>query len=320
MTLIERYLQTVRIALPSDRRDDILRELSEDIHERVADSETELGRPLTEDEQSAILKQFGPPLTLATRYGPQRYVVGPALFPVYWQTLKIALGAAVLINVAIAIGLVAGGTPPGKVIGPLAAFPFTIAVTVFGWITLVFALLDLNLPRLLAHAKFDVKGLGLPRAEGRGRRWGLIAEIVGSTAFLIWWLAIPANPFLVFGPAAAFLAPAPIWQQLYLPVAAIWLASLAVLWAVLLRPDWSGLRTLGRLVSDGLGLVLGVVLLNTDAVVQLAPGVEPTANLLETVRFINKQAQIVFLIWVLAASWQIVYGLYIRIMGGGGRR
>ena len=319
MTLIERYLQTVRIALPSDRRDDILRELSEDIHERVADSETVLGRPLTEDEQSAILKQFGPPLTLATRYGPQRYVVGPALFPVYWQTLKIALGAAVLINVAIAIGLVAGGTPPGKVIGPLAAFPFTIAVTVFGWITLVFALLDLNLPRLLAHAKFDVKGLGLPRAEGRGRRWGLIAEIVGSTAFLIWWLAIPANPFLVFGPAAAFLAPAPIWQQLYLPVAAIWLASLAVLWAVLLRPDWSGLRTLGRLVSDGLGLVLGVVLLNTDAVVQLAPGVEPTANLLETVRFINKQAQIVFLIWVLAASWQIVYGLYVRFMGGGGR-
>ena len=316
MTLIERYLQTVRIALPSDRRDDILRELSEDIHERVADSETELGRPLTEDEQSAILKQFGPPLTLATRYGPQRYVVGPALFPVYWQTLKIALGAAVLINVAIAIGLVAGCTPPGKVIGPLAAFPFTIAVTVVGWITLVFALLDLNLPRLLAHAKFDVKGLGLPRAEGRGRRWGLIAEIVGSTAFLIWWLAIPANPFLVFGPAAAFLAPAPIWQQLYLPVAAIWLASLAVLWAVLLRPDWSGQRTLGRLVSDGLGLVLGVVLLNTDAVVQLAPGVEPTANLLGTVRFINAQARIVFLIWVLAASWQIVYGLYTRIMGG----
>lgn len=317
MTLIERYLQTVRIALPSDRRDDILRELGEDIHERVADREAELGRPLTEDEQSAILKQFGPPLTLATRYGPQRYVVGPALFPVYWQTLKIALGSAVLINVAIAIGLLVGGSPTSQVIGPLASFPFTIAVTIFGWVTLVFALLDLNLPRLLDHAKFDVKSLGLPKADGRGRRWGLIAEIVGSTAFLVWWLVIPGNPFLVFGPAASFLAPAPIWQQLYVPVATIWLASLAVLWAVLLRPDWSGLRSIGRLVADGLGLVLGVVLLNADAVVQLAPGVEPTANLLGTVRFINAQARIVFLIWVLATSWQIVYGLYTRIMSGG---
>lgn len=315
MTLIDRYLQTVGIALPSDRKDDILRELGEDIRERIADREEELGRPLTEDEQSAILKQFGPPLTLGTKYGPQRYVVGPALFPVYWQTLKIALGAAVMINVAIAIGLVAGGTPPGKALGPLASFPFTIAVTVFGWITLVFALLDLNLPRLLEHAKFDVKGLGLPKAEGRGRRWGLLAEIVGSTLFLIWWLAIPGNPFLVFGPAASFLAPAPIWQQLQLPIATIWIASLAVLWAVLLRPDWSGLRSIGRLVSDGLGLVLGVVLLNADAVVQLAPGVEPTRNMLGTVRFINAQARIVFLIWVLAASWQIVYGLYTRVMG-----
>ena len=319
MTLIERYLQTVRIALPSDRRDDILRELGEDIHERVADREAELGRPLTEDEQSAILKQFGPPLTLATRYGPQRYVVGPALFPVYWQTLKISLGAAVLVNVAAAIGLLATGTPPNKVIGPLAAFPFTILVTVFGWVTLVFALLDLNLPRLLAHAKFDVRGLGQPRTEGWGRRFGLIVEIVGSTAFLIWWLLIPDKPFLVFGPAASFLAPAPIWQTLYLPVAVMWLASLAVLWAVLLRPDWSGLRTIGRLVSDTLGLVLGFVLLNADAVVQLAPGVEPTANLREAVRFINQQARIVFLIWVLAATWQIVYGLYTRIMGGSRR-
>jgi hypothetical protein len=49
-TLIERYLQTVRISLPAARRDDIVRELSADIREKVADREEALGRELTADE------------------------------------------------------------------------------------------------------------------------------------------------------------------------------------------------------------------------------------------------------------------------------
>jgi hypothetical protein len=90
----------------------------------------------------------------------------------------------------------------------------------------------------------------------------------------------------------------------------IWLASLVVLWAVLLRPDWARVRTIGRFLSDGLSLVLATILLRTDAVVQLAPGVDPTASMIATVRFINAQARIVVLIWLLAATWQILYSLY----------
>jgi hypothetical protein len=114
----------------------------------------------------------------------------------------------------------------------------------------------------------------------------------------------------VFGPAAAFLALAPIWHQLHVPIAAIWLASLAGLWAVLLRPDWVRVRTVGRLLTDGLSLVLAMILLRVDAVVQLAPGVEATPKLLGAVRFINAQAKIVVLIWLLASIWAILHSLY----------
>jgi hypothetical protein len=309
--LIDRYLHNVRVSLPTDRRDDIVRELAEDIRAQVADRAEELGRDLTEAEQEALLKQFGHPLALATRYGPQRHVIGPALFPVYWMVLKVAIGGALAVNVALAIAMLVTGTPTDRALGHLASFPFTIAITVFGWVTLVFALLDLNLPRLLGHAWADMKGVTLPAPpEGKGRRWTLIAEIVGSTAFLIWWLTIPTSPFLVLGPAAAFLAPAPIWGQLYLPIALIWLASLIGLWAVLLRPDWARVRTVGRFLTDGLSLVLAAILLRVDAVVQLAPGVEPTEKLVGVVRFINAQAKIVVLIWLLASMWQILYSTY----------
>jgi len=308
--LIERYLQNVRLSLPAARREDIIRELAEDIRTQVADREEELGRALSEDEQEALLKHFGHPLALATRYGPQRHVIGPALFPVYWMTLKIALGGALAVNVAIAIAWLATGSPAGRAVGHLVTFPFTIGVATFGWVTLVFALLDLNLPRLLEHAWADLKVVALPRPEGKGRRWTLLAEIVGSSIFLIWWLAIPRSPVLLFGPAAAFLAPAPIFHQLYVPITAIWLASLVVLWAVLLRPDWARVRTFGRFLTDGLSLVLATILLRTDAVVQLAPGVEATDKLVDVVRFINTQARIVVLIWLLAATWQIIYSIY----------
>lgn len=308
--LIDRYLHNVRLSLPSSRRDDIVRELAEDIRTQVADREAELGRALTDAEQDAVLKQFGHPLALATRYGPQRHVIGPALFPVYWMALKVALGGALAVNVALAIAFLANGQPAGRALGHLVSFPFTTAVMVFGWVTLVFALLDLNLPRLLDHAWADMKGLALPPPEGKGRRWTLIAEIVGGTVFLLWWLAIPQSPFLVFGPAASFLALAPIWQQIYAPIAVIWLASLAVLWAVLLRPDWSRVRTIGRFVGDGLSLLLAAILLEADAVVQLAPGIEATDRMVGVVRFINAQAKIVVLIWLLASLWQIVYAMY----------
>ena len=308
--LIDRYLHNVRLSLSSPRRDDIVRELAEDIRTQVADREAGLGRDLTEAEQDAVLKQFGHPLALATRYGPQRHVIGPALFPVYWMALKIALGGALAVNVAIAIAMLATGTPANRALGHLASFPFTIAVMVFGWVTLVFALLDLNLPRLMEHAWADMKGLVLPPAEGKGRRWTLLAEIAGSTVFLLWWLSIPQSPFLVFGPAASFLSLAPIWRQLYVPIAVMWLASLVVLWAVLLRPDWARARTIGRFLGDFVSLVLAVILLRTDAVVQLAAGVEPTEKLLAVVRFINAQAKIVVLIWLLASIWQILHATY----------
>src|SRR6478735_2035295 len=96
--LIDRYLHNVGASLPSDRRDDIV-------------------RALAEDKQEAVLKHFGHPLALATRYGPQRHVIGPALFPVYWMTLKIALGGALAVNAAIAIAWLATGSPAGRAVG-----------------------------------------------------------------------------------------------------------------------------------------------------------------------------------------------------------
>jgi len=44
MTLLDRYLASVRSALPESQRDDIVSELSEDLRSQIEDREAELGR------------------------------------------------------------------------------------------------------------------------------------------------------------------------------------------------------------------------------------------------------------------------------------
>jgi hypothetical protein len=303
-TRIDSYLQMVGAVLPADRRQDIVRELAEDIRAQVADREEGAGRALTDEEVAGVLNQFGHPLVLATRYGPQRHVVGPALFPIYWSTLKIALTASAAVNVAIAIALVLSGTPTAKALGPLFAFPFTIALTVFGWVTLIFWLVDMNLPRLIGSAGFDAKAIAAvsttppPLAP---RRWEVIAEIIGASAFLIWWLSIPSQPFLVFGPAAAFMALAPVWQQVYAPMTALWVGGIVLLSATLLRPDWARGTAISRIGSDVLGLAIAFILLRADAIVELAPHATATPGALQAIDLTNTIGQIVVVIWIVAA-------------------
>src|SRR5215470_3162713 len=90
MDLVDRYVNAVRTFLPKAQQDDIIKELSGNIRAEMEDREDELGRPLTEDEQEAILQQHGHPMIVAGRYQPNqgsvafgRQLIGTALFPFY---------------------------------------------------------------------------------------------------------------------------------------------------------------------------------------------------------------------------------------------
>lgn len=97
MDLLDRYLRTVRSALPATDRDDITRELGESLRDRIDDREAELGRLLTEPELQALLAAFGHPLAVASRFRADqptvafgRQLIGPVVFPVYLRVLGIA--------------------------------------------------------------------------------------------------------------------------------------------------------------------------------------------------------------------------------------
>ena len=70
MDLIDRYLDTVRLFLPRDQRDDITAELRDVLMTRArGEARPTLGRPLTRKEDEELLRDFGHPLVVAARYG-----------------------------------------------------------------------------------------------------------------------------------------------------------------------------------------------------------------------------------------------------------
>ena len=58
-----------------------------------------------------------------------------------------------------------------------------------------------------------------PETRAQKRRWCKpSANLSSGGSGAIWLLLLPHYPFLILGPAAGFLKPAPMWHTFYLPI------------------------------------------------------------------------------------------------------
>lgn len=268
--LVERYLQAVRFLLPRKQRDDVDRELSEDLRAQVEEKEAELGRSLTEDETAAILKGLGHPAALALRYQPARHLIGPEVFPFFAFAVKSILAALAVVHIVLpGIYFIVAGEPSRRVVGLFLRFP-GVALQVLAWTTIAFAILDTRVVRsAVAGALAGWRPQSLPeiaRKEEASRPPS--ASGLALTAFLsVWWLAGIAYPPLILGPAAAHVTLGPSFERLYVPIAASAVASLAVGWLQLSHPDWKSTLVYWGMAADALALVTLYLLARVDVFV-----------------------------------------------------
>jgi hypothetical protein len=288
MDLLDRYLNAVAKGLPEAQREDIIRELSEDICSEMEDKETQLRRPLTEPEHQAILKRRGNPALLAARFrqdhrsvafGPQ--LIGPVLFPFYIKVLSFNLGLTFVVLGTIFLTLVVSG----QNIAFQSIFS-NVLLQLFiqlGAVTLIFSLIQRHLNKypdswnlrgmgdgVHLHLKFPSDTKSAKRTNGQVSRFESVSIIVASAVALVWLAEVRRHPFLLFGPAAYFLKLAPIWTQMYGPI--VFLTSLGIVQAVinLFRPRWTRLRTLVSLFVQAAGLAILCLLLKAGSWVAVA--------------------------------------------------
>ena len=259
--LVDRYLQAVRFWLPSLRRqEDLIAELGEDLRSQVEAKEAELGRSLDEGEVSEILKGCGSPMVVATRLGPQRHLIGPALFPIYGFVLKMVLLwilVPVFIFIVGPVNLSSSGGDWGVAIFRTFGDIWSGLFIAAGIITLVFAVLERTHAHVAVASKWDPRTLPpLQKPERKTSLVHTVCELAFGLFGLMWLLLLPQHPQLIMGPATSFLRAGPMWQTFYLPIVLLAVASLVRPALTLARPQWTWFPPAAQLLQTTLSLIL----------------------------------------------------------------
>lgn len=276
MQPVESYLNNLAKLLPAGQREDILRELSEDIHSEIEDKESELGHKLNEAEQLEILKRRGTPLQVAAGYtqnkgtfafGPQ--LIGPVLFPFYVRVLLFNIGLTLLVLGSVFAVLSLSGQQIHTT-QFLSNVLFQIFVQLFA-ITVIFILVERHLDshtyghkpaKVQADLEARIREDAVKPRKQEVSRFDSIAVLVASAIAYLWMQSLWVKPFLVFGPAASIITFAPVWHVVYFPAVFLMLVTIVRACINIAQPNWIRFRDSVAVFLDIGGLVILYILLS----------------------------------------------------------
>ena len=288
MDMLSRYLNAVYQHLPKNiARDDIVAEISEALQAQIDEREAALGRPLTDDEEAALIKGYGHPRLVAASYGKHQALIGADLLPFYWCTLVCVLSIIIALDLLVAtVAAIKTGDVHRFWDGAGIAWDALWIYT--GVITAIFALIERvpggsSSPWIAWITRWDPRRLPAPGTIGVPRRASFF-EALGSCGMLV-VLLDPAWArhlvlFMLYGPAGAAL-PNVSFTTAWVPLYGIALGAAAVLAlvniATLIVPLWGRARDIAHLLANAalaagcaLALRSGVLIVAQPRLDQLA--------------------------------------------------
>jgi hypothetical protein len=259
MELLDRYLNVIRFLLPRAKQQDLTDELSEDLHAQIADKEAGLGRPLTEAEVEAVLKQCGHPLLVAARYQSEQALIGQPFYPLYLFALKMVQW--VLFPLLLVVGAVLALFRMHPFVALIESVGDAIAGAIYivGLLTVVFVVLERLKTRLTFLEDWRPRDLPkLPQAPDQTQipRSESFGGFLGCAALLAWWTGLLHLPQTA---KLEFLNPIP--QSFFWPVVALFAAEMALHAVNMFLPWWTRRRAGFRLALDAYTLGLAMAML-----------------------------------------------------------
>ena len=273
MDLVDRYLQAVQFWLPKRQKSDIIAELSEDIHSQIEDKESGLGRKLDDRELEEILKRYGSPLTVATRYLPQRTLIGPALFPLYRFVLGVLLLGCVVPRFLLWVGILIA-SPSHRGVLHMENMGTTVLYFAF-FTTVAFAIVEWSGVKVDSLVPWNPRQLPPVRDPNRIPRINSTIEIGANLIFIGWFVSL-FWPRPVMDFYGVHVALSPVWQVFFWSYTVLAVANLFVACFNLLQPQWSKGRAVLRLMSNAAGAILFVWLMKSQVLMGIStPGLSP---------------------------------------------
>jgi len=325
MELINRYVYQVGRRLPERTRADVEQELRSLLLDAL-EEHTGRAADFTEEEQVAVLEEFGPPEQMADKYRPRpRYIIGPKVYNLYLIVIAAIAGAGLLASIVTTVVSTLGPDADVTVLGLLLrawTIFMNIALSGIGSATLVFALLERLIPdeEFVQDAEEKWNPRDLPAIEPRDeiKPAGLIVEIA--------FLALLMTALLAFGQriggvyydgtwhaTPSFLSAA--FFSLYLPLFVVRWGLTILQDVVLLRQGrWQLGTRIADLLLHGFDIYILGRLLSGPAIVNpeaLRVGLAAAPEGVETlIGLLNNGLRTGFLIALIVVIFDTVYKVY----------
>ena len=250
MEMLDRYLYDVGRRLPAKQREDIEKELKSLLLDAL-EARTGGAKP-TEADMAAVLKEFGSPEVVATRYEGEKYVIGPRLYPFYRMVLWIVTGALALgLFISVFVGYVFAPGDATALGSRVLQFLGSLVSGVWGAIgvvTVIFWGIERGLAHKAARMEFpepwDPKALQpVPKHNNPWKPADSIAAIVFTLIAMVLFNGIPELFGIYSMGEAGQLVIQPVISsqalQAYLPLWNIgWALSLALHAVLLAQGRW----------------------------------------------------------------------------------
>ncbi|MDR3526562.1 MAG: hypothetical protein P4L57_04715 [Rhizomicrobium sp.] len=247
MDLVERYIAAVKFWLPTASKDDIAAELAEDIRCEIEEAERQKGRKLSEDEVSDLLKARGAPMVVASRYLPQRSLIGPEIMPVYLLVLKIV--AAISLLPLVIFCITALFTAPETIASHLFIAPAGSLLTSFAVVTIIFAIIERKGIIPAKSQSWNPKSLPSVRPSGRIKRSESVGDITGCLVLLWLFFAgyLSRSEYWGYG---GHIVLSPEWVPFWQAMLALALVETALSAINLFQPVWTAPKIFLRMMID----------------------------------------------------------------------
>jgi len=295
--LLDRYLLAVKRELTGKDREDITREIESYIFDRLEEQHTG-DDAITQKALEDVLTDMGSPRKMAGQYSPNRYLIGPRLFPIYYLVVRIV--AAVVfgaLTLGMIISSISGGTENVWLSGlEYLASAWSAVLSSAAMVTLVFAIIERTtegktVEELEDFYKLDLNDLPeLPKEEKQPGKAGLIVEIIlgviGITFFSYIQSSNGSVPYFV-NPSSG-LQTIPFFTENFVRFIPFIIAlaglDIARNATILVRRYHSTLTNWWEIATRGASIVLNVFLLQSLPLITLQgfinlTGVEAFANM-----------------------------------------
>jgi len=183
---INRYVYQVSRFLMVKNKEDIEKEIRTLIDDML--DEKCQGRPATQNELDAVFTELGKPMELAAKYNDnKRYLIGPALFPIYWRVLGyVSIGVVILSFISMLVSAVKDGAVWNG-FGEI----FNAALSAFAVVTIIFAVIEWRGLSLESFTQGDLKLPPVPRKNERISRAEPVFAILSCFVLILILVSIP---------------------------------------------------------------------------------------------------------------------------------